>query len=82
MGYFLARRSTLQDTILETYQLHPDAKFVGIYESLTPIIVLRDLNLIKSITMKKFDHFTNHRTFVDKDIDPIFAEMLFSMNGE
>nr|QCY50182.1 cytochrome P450 9Q6 [Bombus terrestris audax] len=82
MGSFFAKRSTLQDTILEAYELHPEAKYVGIYESLTPIIVLRDLDLIKSVNMKNFDHFTDHRNFVFKDMDPIFAGMLFSMKGE
>lgn len=38
--------------------------FCGMPETPTPVILLRDLDLIKRITIRKFDHFTNRRDFI------------------
>lgn len=39
-------------------------KFVGLMEFRRPIMYIRDLDLIKAITIKDFDHFVNHRLVV------------------
>ena len=69
MGSLVRQKSNLHDVIDRTYNLDPGAKYVGIYEFTTPIIILRDLDLIKTITMKYLDHFpdnsTNHRIFIE-----------------
>jgi cytochrome P450 family 9 len=40
-----------------------------------------DPELIKQITIKDFDHFVDHRTQIDTEIDPLFSRNLFSING-
>ncbi|XP_043507143.1 cytochrome P450 9e2-like, partial [Frieseomelitta varia] len=56
MGPFVTRQITMSDLIKKTYQLDPKAKYVGFYEFLTPVIVLRDLDLIKAVTMRNVEH--------------------------
>lgn len=57
---------------LQIYQLMKkrNLKFVGLMEFRRPIIYIRDLDLIKAITIKDFDHFVNHRSstfYIDID---------------
>nr|XP_031837097.1 cytochrome P450 9e2-like [Nomia melanderi] len=79
---FLLRRKTMVDTLQEIYDLNGDAKYVGFYEFTTPIILLRDADLIKSITIKNFTSFTNHQAIVEKDLEPVLGNMLFTLPGE
>lgn len=58
----------------------------GIFEQRTPLLMIRDPELIKQITIKDFDHFINHRNIfgVDEeygphDMDNLFGSSLFSM---
>lgn len=43
--------------------------------------MMRDPELIKQITVKDFDHFTDHRTAIDPDLEPLFARNLFTLKG-
>lgn len=47
----------------QIYQLmkQRNLKFVGLMEFRRPIMYVRDLDLIKDITVKNFEHFVNHR---------------------
>lgn len=47
-----------------------------------PILLIKDLDLIKQLTIKDFDHFTNRRPFVTEENEPIFGKNLISLQGE
>lgn len=47
-----------------------------------PQYVVRDPEAIKRIAIKDFEHFEDHREFIDGELDTIFGNMLFAMNGE
>lgn len=47
----------------------------------TPVLVLRDKELIKRVTVKDFDHFVNRMKFVDEDSDPLLGRSLISIKG-
>ncbi|XP_050297701.1 cytochrome P450 9e2-like isoform X2 [Anthonomus grandis grandis] len=44
--------------------------------------MLRDPELIKQITVKDFDHFTDHRQLVDPEAEPLWSSNLFSLQGQ
>ncbi|EFN77011.1 Cytochrome P450 9e2 [Harpegnathos saltator] len=44
--------------------------------------MLRDPELIKSIALKYFDMFMDHRSFVKDDQDPLMSNNLFSLRGD
>ncbi|CAK9813283.1 Cytochrome P450 9e2 [Anthophora plagiata] len=81
-GSLITKRETMQEVIQKSYDLHPDAKYVGFYEFLQPIILLRDPDLFKSIAVKNSESFPDHRKFVDERTDPLFAGMLFQLTGD
>ncbi|KAL0110543.1 hypothetical protein PUN28_013857 [Cardiocondyla obscurior] len=82
MGPILLRRKSIADVVKTTYDLHPDAKYVGMYDLTKPLIVLRDPELIKTITLKHFDMFMDHRRFIDETQDPFFGKNLVALRGE
>ncbi|EFA09275.1 cytochrome P450 9e2 [Tribolium castaneum] len=63
------------------YKASPNTRYFGIYEFLTPGLLLRDPDLIKQITVKDFDHFVDRRPFVPEKADPLFGKSLFSLKG-
>ncbi|XP_052750669.1 probable cytochrome P450 9f2 [Galleria mellonella] len=64
------------------YRAFPDERYVGFIEGTTPIILIRDPELAKAITVKDFDHFVNHKDFFSKDTDPLFGGSLFMMKDD
>lgn len=47
-----------------------------------PTLLLRDPDLIKQITVRDFDHFTDHKSFLAAINDPIVRRNLFTLTGE
>ncbi|CAG9584957.1 unnamed protein product [Danaus chrysippus] len=76
------RMEHFADNIDSMYNDFPDERFVGRFEFSKPAILIRDLELIKKITIKDFEHFLDHRGFVDDKVEPLFARNLFSLKGQ
>lgn len=38
-----------------------------------PFYFIRDPEIIKQLAVKDFDHFENHRSFIDEDVDLLFV---------
>ncbi|XP_023288981.1 cytochrome P450 9e2 [Orussus abietinus] len=76
------RRTSVADMLRETYNKYPDMKYIGFYDCNDPVFMVRDPELIKSIAVKSFDSFPNHRPVVDPEMDPIFAKNLFSLQDD
>lgn len=76
---FLLRRRTMVEILIELYERFARHRFFGYFDFLTPIYVLRDLELVKQVCIKDFDHFLNHRIELDADHDPLFGRALFAM---
>ncbi|XP_076293589.1 cytochrome P450 9e2-like [Lasioglossum baleicum] len=82
MGRFLLRKEPLCETIKRTYYHNPDAKYVGFYEFNQPIIMLRDIELIKSVMIRNSESFTDHRPFLEPGLNHIFDKMLIIRKGD
>ncbi|CAG9827136.1 unnamed protein product [Diabrotica balteata] len=68
------------DATLDLYRKYPSRRYFGNYLLLKPTLFVRDLDLIKAITIKDFEHFTDHFTFFQSD--PILGNNLFELQGE
>ncbi|XP_017777358.1 PREDICTED: cytochrome P450 9e2-like [Nicrophorus vespilloides] len=64
------------------YNSFKDARYIGWYQFTTPILMIKDLDLIKRIAIKDFDHFHDHPGFSNEEIDPLWSKNLFASNGE
>ncbi|XP_034830990.1 probable cytochrome P450 9f2 [Maniola hyperantus] len=75
-------KNHLVDDLDTLYRAFPDEKYVGYIEGTAPILIIRDRELMKAITIKDFDHFVDHKEFFSEETDPLFGGSLFMMKGE
>ncbi|MCL4122272.1 UNVERIFIED_CONTAM: hypothetical protein GTU68_058030, partial [Idotea baltica] len=54
----------------------------GVYEWLNPALVISDLDLIRDVMVKDFDHFTDRRSMKFNGKEEIFNEMLTMVQGD
>ncbi|XP_011160035.1 cytochrome P450 9e2 [Solenopsis invicta] len=78
----IIRPRSFAEAVQNIYEVHPDAKYVGAFNFSQLIIVLRDLELIKSIGIKNFDSFQDHQFFGNDTQDPLFGTNLFALRGD
>uniref|UniRef100_A0AAU7NIQ9 unspecific monooxygenase n=1 Tax=Maruca vitrata TaxID=497515 RepID=A0AAU7NIQ9_MARVT len=82
MGKIVFKINHFVDDISQLYNKFPEERFVGRYEFVNPVIYIRDIEIVKRITIKDFEHFLDHRTIVNEETDPIFGRNLFSLKGQ
>ncbi|XP_051157198.1 cytochrome P450 9e2-like [Leptopilina boulardi] len=75
------KKLSISEYITKVYNHFPEAKYTGILQFNIPTLVLRDPELIKDVCIKNFDNFTDHRSFVPEDADPLFGRMVFFLKG-
>ncbi|XP_037954920.1 cytochrome P450 9c1-like [Teleopsis dalmanni] len=78
----LRQKSSFLDSILGNYQKYNNCKVYGIYNFREPIIFLRDLELIKKVGVKDFDHFTNHKSVFTEAKDNVFSKSLIALENQ
>ncbi|XP_063915542.1 cytochrome P450 9e2-like isoform X1 [Zophobas morio] len=76
------RKQSFADMVVMVYNMCPKTRYSGFYQFLVPTLVLKDPELIKQITVKDFDHFVDHRTFIPEDSDPLWGKNLFALTGK
>nr|XP_019557469.2 probable cytochrome P450 9f2 [Aedes albopictus]XP_029731419.1 probable cytochrome P450 9f2 [Aedes albopictus] len=66
------------------YNAYPDAKIIGYYEMTKPTYMVRDPKMIKKITIKDFDSFTDRTPIFGETVpaDSLFFNSLFSLRGQ
>ncbi|KAJ9573564.1 hypothetical protein L9F63_009049 [Diploptera punctata] len=82
MAPIIFRQKSYPDFILDMYNGLKGHKYGGMYGFMSPIIVLRDPELIKMVTVKDFENFLDRRSLFTEDIEPLFGRGLFSLQGQ
>ncbi|KAJ3645289.1 hypothetical protein Zmor_022955 [Zophobas morio] len=78
----IIRKLAIAEMVEVVYNTCPKTRYSGFYLFLQPILVLKDLDLIKQIYVKDFDHFLDRRTLIPEDNDPLWDKNLFALTGE
>ncbi|KAF5285366.1 hypothetical protein FQR65_LT13256 [Abscondita terminalis] len=81
LGPVLFRKQALYRLLETLYNEFPKARYFGIYQFLKPSLVIKDVDLIKRITVKDFDVFPEHNTVVNEEVDSLFARNILFMKG-
>ncbi|KAL1509576.1 hypothetical protein ABEB36_004288 [Hypothenemus hampei] len=76
------RTKSIGDFIKYAYDSFGKSRYGGTYQFTLPSLILKDPELIKQITIKDFDHFTDHRAFVNPEADPLWSNNLFALTGQ
>ncbi|KAL0892689.1 hypothetical protein ABMA27_014408 [Loxostege sticticalis] len=82
MGPQMLQREHFVKSMEDLYFKFPDERFVGRFEFMSPMVVVRDIELLKRVTIKDFEHFLDHRTIITAENEPIFGRNLFTLKGQ
>ncbi|XP_036144417.1 cytochrome P450 9e2-like [Monomorium pharaonis] len=82
MGPMLLRTQSIADFVKSLYDSYSDANYIGLYDVKTPLVLLRDPELIKSVTLKHFDSFMDHIGGISENQDKFFGKNLISLRGD
>ncbi|XP_026324887.1 cytochrome P450 9e2-like [Hyposmocoma kahamanoa] len=78
----LLQQEHISVQVTRAYRKFSDQRFFGQFQVTKPIVLVRDLETIKKIVVKDFEHFLDHNTFIREENDPIFGRNLFSLRGQ
>ncbi|VEN47140.1 unnamed protein product [Callosobruchus maculatus] len=78
----LMKQESFADLAKRLYDSHRADRYSGTYQMLTPVLLIRDTELIKQICVKDFEYFVDHRHFVSIESDPLWAKNLFFLQGK
>ncbi|XP_051170709.1 cytochrome P450 9e2-like [Leptopilina boulardi] len=78
----ITRKKNIGDIVKKLYNTHKNAKYFGFYDFTNPVIVIRDIELVKSIAVKNFESFPDHGLLGPEPRDQLFARNLFNLKGE
>ncbi|XP_072397509.1 cytochrome P450 9e2-like [Diabrotica undecimpunctata] len=76
------QKESIGEMLINLYNATGRARYLGIYQFTTPVLFIKDLDLVKQIGIKDFDHFMDHRSVINEDSDPLVAKNLFSITGQ
>ncbi|CAH0564726.1 unnamed protein product [Brassicogethes aeneus] len=76
------KTQSLADFVQYVYDQVPNVRYSGCYQYIVPMLVLKDPELIKQITVKDFDHFVDHSSFIPEETDSLWGKNLFSLQGQ
>ncbi|XP_066257284.1 cytochrome P450 9e2-like [Euwallacea similis] len=76
------RQQSLLEFIEDAYNYFPGSRYGGVYQFTAPVLFIKDLDLVRQISVKDFDHFTDHRNIFGAENDPLMAGNLFSLKGQ
>ena len=80
MTPFILRQKHISDMITDIYNSHADAKYVGAFNFTSPVILLKDADLIKSVGIKNFENFYDHKR-PSISLDPLIEANLINLTG-
>uniref|UniRef100_A0A1B0G7T9 Cytochrome P450 n=1 Tax=Glossina morsitans morsitans TaxID=37546 RepID=A0A1B0G7T9_GLOMM len=80
MWNLILKRKSIVDIIVDLYNEH-DGPVYRFFDSRQPVLLIRDPDIIKQITVKDFNHFINHRALFNDENDQnnLFGSSLVTM---
>ncbi|KAB0793924.1 hypothetical protein PPYR_13544 [Photinus pyralis] len=69
------------ELIQQLYNKYSSGRYFGLYNLGSTSLVIRDPELIKKIAVKEFETFPEHKPFIPSDVDPLWSNNLFAMEG-
>ncbi|XP_029161308.1 uncharacterized protein LOC114933041 [Nylanderia fulva] len=72
---------TVAESLQMLYKQYEGLPFIGIYEVITPVLLLRDPKLIKYVLVKDFACFQSRGIMINEHVDPLSANLI-NINGQ
>ncbi|XP_017769457.1 PREDICTED: cytochrome P450 9e2-like [Nicrophorus vespilloides] len=77
----IIQQKSLAEIVKSIYDKLKHQRYSGMYQFMKPVLLINDIDLIKKITIKDFDHFTDHVNHAREDVDRLWSKNLFAMTG-
>ncbi|KAG7206856.1 hypothetical protein KM043_000757 [Ampulex compressa] len=75
-------RTNLGNLCKEMYKNHKNVSMVGFYNMKTPVLLLREPNLVKTVLQTQFTNFHENQLKINPKYDPLLAKNPFFSYGE
>jgi len=82
MAPVVFRALSFPDFAVYLYNKLKGHKYGGVYQFMMPLVLLRDPELIKMVTVKDFEHFLDHQAPISEEAEPMFGKALFNLKGQ
>ncbi|XP_055696967.1 probable cytochrome P450 9f2 isoform X3 [Phlebotomus papatasi] len=80
---FLTKQMGIVELLEGMYYEYPEEnKVVGFWDGDTPIIMMKDPDVVKRFAVKEFEHFQDRRNFISEEMDPLFGNSLFLLKDQ
>ena len=76
------QKVNIGEILQQIYEQHRDKPYVGIFSFDKPILLIRDLELVKNILVKDFQYFIDRNISFGEKLDPLFSSTLFVTKGQ
>jgi hypothetical protein len=76
------QRVNVGEHLQQIYEEHSDKPYVGIFSFDKPILLIRDLELLKNILVKDSQNFIDRVISFDETLDPLMGRGLFAIKGQ
>jgi len=70
------------ENLQQIYEQNSDKPYVGIFSFDKPILLIRDVELVKNILVKDFKYFIDRAISLDEKLDPLLSRTLFVIKGQ
>ncbi|XP_014292723.1 cytochrome P450 6j1 [Halyomorpha halys] len=77
----LIKKEHIQDFFVDLYRKYKSEGLVGFYALFTPMLLVTDPELVKTLIVKDFNKFQDTVMEVKKEVDPLFAMNPFVAKG-
>lgn len=85
IGHFLpviTKKQSYGEVIEQVYRDYSNHSMVGIYKGTNPVLILRDIDLIKTVLQSNFSKFHENAFKIDPKLDPLLSKNPFFCYGE
>ncbi|KAF5271170.1 hypothetical protein FQR65_LT17685 [Abscondita terminalis] len=76
------KQISIFDQVREWYKQFSKERYFGIHQFFTPVLMVRDLELIKRITVKDYEYFIDHNNLMTEEIEPLMGKSLLNLKGQ
>ncbi|EFA09142.1 cytochrome P450 9D4 [Tribolium castaneum] len=76
------QKKNVNEVSTDIYNKYPNDRYVGYMQFTDPVLLIRDLDLIKQIGVKVFDNFRDHHAIAGFNAEPLFTKSLIFLEGE
>ncbi|XP_044758955.1 cytochrome P450 9e2-like [Coccinella septempunctata] len=77
----LTHQASEKEIFQYSYEKHSQKRYIGDYDFLSPLLIIKDPDLLQQILIKNFEHFLDHRQYIPPDIDPLWNKNVANLKG-